>query len=161
MRLPRDPGGRFGSSGDVKLEFQARRDFLKSMQIETVEDLEMQLADLWKYFSSWVSLREKSSDSNRRRCPLKPFWEVVSRAVPSFGVITGVVRIAQRRPRMDSLARMGRGCLVTLAALVQTSTGSSSQAAIGFVVEHSREWMAEDGFNLDVTRRAGKLAFMS
>ena len=70
-------------------------------------------------------------------------------------------RIAQRRPRMESLARMGRGCLVTFAALVQTNTGSSSEAAIGFVVEHSREWMAEDGFKLDVTRRAGKLAFMT
>ena len=82
-------------------------------------------------------------------------------AVPFFGVVTGIVRIAQRRPRMDSLARMGRGVMVTMAALVQTNTGSSSQAAIGFLVEQTREWMAEDGFNLDVTRRAGKLAFMT
>jgi len=150
-----------GSSPVTRVEFQARRDFLKTMQIETVEDLEMQLADLWKYCVNWVSLRDRSSDSNRRRWPVKPFWAVVCGVVHAFGVVTGVVRIAQRRPRMDSLVRMGRGCLVTLAALVQTSTGSSSQAAIGFVVEHSREWMAEDGFNLDVTKRAGKLAFMT
>ena len=39
--------------------------------------------------------------------------------------------------------------------------GSSSQAAIGFLVEQTREWMVEGGFNLDVTRRAGKLAFMT
>jgi len=150
-----------GSSAVTRVEFQARRDFLKSMQIETVEDLEMQLADIWKYFTDWVSLRDQSSDSNRRRWPLKAFWAVVCGAVPCFGVVTGIVRIAQRRPRMDSLARMGRGVLVTMAALVQSNTGFSSQAAIGLLVEQTREWMAEDGFNLDVTRRAGKLAFMT
>jgi len=150
-----------GNSPVTRVEFQSRRDFLKSMQVETVEDLEMQLADLWKYFTSWVSLRDQSSDSNRRRWSLKPFWAVVCRAVPAFGVVTGVVRIAQRRPRMDSLARMGRGCLVSLAAMVQTNTGYSSQAAIGVLVEQTRDWMAEDGFRLDVTRRAGKLAFMT
>jgi len=123
--------------------------------------LEMQLPDLWKYFTDWVSLRDQSSDSNRRRWPVKAFWAVVRGAVPFFGVVTGIVRIAQRRPRMDSLARMGRGVMVTMAALVQTTTGSSSHAAIGFLVEQTREWMAEDGFNLDVTRRAGKLAFMT
>jgi len=150
-----------GSSPVTRVEFQARRDFLKSMQIETVEDLEMQLADLWKYCVNWVSLRDQSSDSNRRRWPVKPFWAVVCGAVPAFGAVTGVARIAQRRPRMESLARMGRGCLVTLTALVQTNTGCSPEAAIGFVVENSREWMAEDGFKLDATRRAGKLAFMT
>jgi len=150
-----------GNSPVTRVEYQARRDFLKSMQIETVEDLEMQLADLWKYYTDWVSLRDQSSDSNRRRWPVKPFWAVVRGAVPSFGQVTGVVRIAQRRPRMDSLARMGRGVMVTMAALVQTNTGSSSQAAIGLLVEQTREWLAEDGFNLDVTRRAGKLAFMT
>ena len=56
---------------------------------------------------------------------------------------------------------MGRGVMVTMAALVQTNTGSSSQAAIGLLVEQTKEWMSEDGFNLDVTRRAGKLAFMT
>jgi len=150
-----------GSSPVTRVEFQARRDFLKTMQIETVEDLEMQLADLWKYFTNWVSLRDQASDSNRRRWPVKAFWAVVCDAVPAFGVVTGIVRIAQRRPRMESLARMGRGCLVTLTALIQTNTGCSPEAAIGFVVENSREWMAEDGFKLDATRRAGKLAFMT
>jgi len=153
--------GRDGSSPVTRVEFQARRDFLKTMQIETVEDLEMQLADLWKYFTNWVSLRDQSSDSNRRRWPVKPFWAVVCGAVSSFGAVTGVVRIAQRRPRMDSLARMGRGCLVTLAALVQTNTGGSAQAAIGFIQDQTREWLVDGDFQQEVTRRAGKLAFMT
>jgi len=150
-----------GRSPVTRVEFQARRNFLKSMQIETVEDLEMQLADLWEYFGNWVSLRDQSSDSNRRRWPLKPFWQIVSDAVPVFGVVTGVVRIAQRRPRMESLSQMARGCLVTLTALVKTSTGSSSQAAIGFLEDQTKGWLADGDFQQEVDRRAGKLAFMT
>lgn len=150
-----------GKSAVTRVEFQARRPFLRSMQIETVEDLDNQLADLWKYFSDWVSLRDKSSDSNRRRWPVKPFWEIVCRAVPAFGVVTGVVRIAQRKPRVDSLSRLGRGVMVTLAALVQTDSGASFQAALGLVQERTKEWWADKEFKQDVARRAGRLAFMS
>jgi len=149
-----------GRSAVTRVEFQARRDFLRSMQIETVEDLDNQLADLWRYYIAWVSLRNKGGDSNRRRWPLKPFWEVVCNAVPAFGVVTGVVRIVQRRPRMESLAQMGRGCLITLAALVKTNTGGSSQAAIGFLEDQTKEWLANSDFQQEVTRRAGRLAFM-
>jgi len=150
-----------GKSPVTRVEFQARRDFLKTMQIETVEDLDNQLADLWKYFSGWVSLRDKSGDSNRRRWPLKVFWQVVCDAVSAFGVVTGVVRIAQRKPRIESLERLSRGLMVSLTAMVQSSTGASFQAALGFVQDQAREWVSEDGFKADVTRRAGRLAFMS
>jgi len=150
-----------GETPVTRVEFQARRDFLKSMQIDTVVDLENQLADLWEYFIAWVSLRDKSSDSNRRRWPVKPFWEIVTSAVPSFGVVTGVVRVAQRKPRVDSLARLGRGVMVTLAALVQTDSGASFHAAVGLVQERAREWVGDKDFQQDVARRAGRLAFMS
>jgi len=150
-----------GESPVTRVEFQARRDFLKSLQINTVEDLENQLADLWRYFSGWVSLRDKAADSNRRRWPVKPFWKMVIGAVPAFGVVTGVRRVAQRKPRIDSLSRLGRGVMVTLAALVQTDTGGSFQAAVGLVQERTREWIADDDFQRDVARRAGRLAFMS
>jgi len=151
-----------GKSAVTRVEFQARRGLLKTMQIETCEDLDNQLADLWKYFSgTWVSLRDKSGDSNRRRWRLKAFWRVVCEAVPAFGKVTGVVRIAQRKPRMESLERLSRGLMVSLIAMVQTNTDSSFQAALGIVQEKSWKWIKEDGFKVDVTRRAGKLAFMS
>ena len=150
-----------GESSVTRVEFQMRRDFLRSMQIETVKDLEAQLADVWQYCSTWVSLRDKGGDSNRRRWPVKSFWELVCKAVPAFGIVTGVMRIAQRKPRMESLFRLGRGVIVTLTALVQTNTGASFQAAVGVIQEQVREWRLTEGFEQDVARRAGRLAFMS
>jgi len=150
-----------GKSSVTRVEFQGRRDFLRTMQVETVADLEMQLADLWAYFTNWVSLRNKASDSNRRRWPLKAFWQVVRDAVPAFGVVTGVVRVAQRLPRAESLARLGRGVMVTLTALVQSNTGSTFQGALGYVQEQSKDWFTGLDFEADVGRRVGRLAFMS
>jgi len=150
-----------GVSPVTRVEFQARRRFLKSMQVETVEDLEDQLADLWKYFTIWVSLRDNGSDSNRRRWPVKSFWRIAVDAVPAFGQVTGVLRIAQRKPRVDSLSRLGRGVLVTLAALMQTDTGVSFQSAVGIVQERAKEWATGEHFERDVMRRAGRLAFMA
>lgn len=153
--------GWVAGSSVTRVEFQARRDFLRTVQVETVADLDMQLADLWKYFTSWVSLRDKTSDSNRRRWPLKAFWQIVRDAVPAFGVVTGVVRVAQRRPRAESLARLGRGVMVTLTALEQSSTGSTFQSALGYVQDQSKDWFAGLAFEADVGRRVGRLAFMS
>jgi len=150
-----------GVSPVTRVEYQGRRKFLKSMQVETVEDLENQLADLWRYFTSWLSLRDKGSDSNRRRWPVKSFWRIVVDAVPAFGQITGVLRIAQRKPRLDSLSRLGRGVMVTLTALIQTDSDVSFQAALGVVQERVKEWATGERFERDVTRRAGRLAFMA
>lgn len=150
-----------GVSPVTRVEFQARRRFLKSMQIETVEDLENQLADLWRYFTIWVSLRDRGSDSNRRRWPVKSFWKTAVDAVSAFGQVTGVLRIAQRRPRLDALSRLGRGVQVTLTALVQTDSDVSFQAAVGMVQERAKEWATGEHFERDVMRRAGRLAFMA
>jgi len=149
-----------GESPVTRVEFQARRDFLKSMQIDTVEDLDNQLADLWRYFMAWVSLRDRSNDSNRRRWPVKEFWRLVCDALPAFGMVTGVMRIAQRTPRVEALERLGRGVMVTLAALTATRTGFTSQSAIGHALERVKDWAAEDSFREEVVRRTGRLAFM-
>lgn len=153
----------------TRVEFQARRDHLKSQQIETVEDLERQLADLWKYFSDWVSLRdEDGNDSNRRRWPKKPFWETVCAAVPAFGVVTGVVRLTQRKPRVDALKRLGRGVMVSLAAISATTYQSSPghdiplEQAMGAVLEKTFfGWITDPEFREDVRLRAARLAVMT
>ena len=124
---------------------------------------------LWRFFVTWVSLRYKTSDSNRRRWPVQVFWQIVCNAVLNFGVVTGVARIVQRKPRMESLSRQVRGMLVTMAALEQTAPGvgdgwdteSGVLGAAGAVMDKVREWALEDGFRQEVNRRAGRLAFMS
>jgi len=157
-----------GTSPVTRVEFQARRQFLRTMDIETVVDLELQLADLWRYFSGWVSLRYKTNDSNRRRWPVQVFWQIVCDAVPTFGMVTGVARIVQRRPRIESLSRLGRGVLVSIAALAQTAPGvgdgwdteRGTLGAVESVLALVRDWLSDDSFQQDVGRRAGRMAFM-
>jgi len=158
-----------GEDAVSRVEFQARRDHLKSQQIDSVEDLERQLADLWKYFSDWVSLRdEDENDSNRRRWPKKPFWETVIGAVPAFGVVTGVVRLTQRKPRIDALKRLARGVLVSLAAMAATTYETvpghdiSLEQATGALLEKTFfGWITEPEFREDVRIRAARLAVMT
>jgi len=158
-----------GTSPVTRVEFQARRQFLRTMGIDTVAELEAGLADLWRYYRDWVSLRYKTNDSNRRRWPVQFFWKMVCDAVPSFGMVTGVARIAQRKPRMESLSRLGRGVLVSIAALAQTAPGvgdgwdteCGTLGAIESVLDKVRDWLSDDSFQQAVRRRAGRLAFMT
>ena len=88
--------------------------------------------------------------------------------MPTFGVVTGVARIVQRKPRMESLSRLVRGVLVSMVALEQTAPGigdgwdteSGVLGAAGSVMDRVCEWLLEDGFQQEVNRRAGRLAFM-
>jgi len=158
-----------GRSPVTRVEFQARRQFLRTMDIDTVAELEAQLADLWRYYRDWVSLRYKTNDSNRRRWPVQFFWKMVCDAVPNFGVVIGVARIVQRRPRMEMVDKLGRGILVTIAALEQTAppvgdgwdTERGTLGAVEAALARVRGWVSEDSFRRDVHRRAGRLAFMT
>ena len=71
------------------------------------------------------------------------------------------IEIAQRKPRLDSLSRLGRGVMVTLTALIQTDSDVSFEAALGAVQERAKEWATGELFERDVSRRAGRLAFMN
>jgi len=153
-----------GKSSVTRVEYQARRDFLKTMQIETVEDLENQMADLWRYYTDWVSLRDQSpTDSNRRRWPLKDFWLAVMKSSSAFGMVTGIVRLTQRKPRVDALNRLAQGVLVTLMALTVDPVGSNPR--LEDVQLHARSWLSGVLGGVDfgdrVKRRSGKLATMT
>jgi len=154
----------WGGGPVTRVEFQARRGFLKTMQIETVEDLENQMGDLWKYYMGWLSLRDQSStDSNNRRWPIKEFWSAVVRGGLAFGVVTGIVRLAQRKPKIDALERLGRGVLVTLTALLVDDP--AVDAGLAQQIEmHTRVWLAKvtsGDFEDRVRRRSGRLATMT
>ncbi len=157
-----------GESPVTRVEFQARRGHLVSQQIETMEDLERQLADLWCYFAGWVSLRDEGNDSNRRRWPVKPFWKLVEDAVSHFGRLTGIVRIAQRRPKIEALQRQAKGLMSSMVAHYMATFECSAgvpigfQAALGWVVEKLvPEWINDDEFRDKTTNRASKFAFMT
>jgi len=158
-----------GWSGGVvtRIEFAANRSHLKSQQIETVEDLEHQMADLWRYYTKdWFTLRDRGADTNNRRWKVKTFWKSVQRAKSEFGMVTGVRRMSQRTPRIENIKRLVRGGLVSLAALIETSYEDgggpiSTTQAIGWVQMRTiQDWFADASFADDVKRRSARLAPM-
>lgn len=153
-----------GESSVTRVEFQMRREFLKSMQVDTMQDLEVKLADLWAYVTNWLTLRDPNpKDRNRSRWPLKPFWDLVSKAdtVSLFGNMTGVMRITQRKPRFRSLEKFARGAQVSMVAVAaSTFDFVDVEAAINGVARYIVRWTEESQFMDDVEVRMARMALM-
>lgn len=152
-----------GQAPVTRVEFQMRRKFLGSMQIDTVKDLERQLGDLWRYLTDeWLQLKEADrTDSNHSRWQPKAFWKVAMGAVAAFGIVTGVARITQRRPRLDSLQRLARGVAVSLVATMATTFPDEPlQAAVRQYQRMSRAFLEGPAFEDAVGRRAAGLAML-
>ena len=49
----------------TRVEAQCRRNFLRSMQVETISDMDRTLPDIWTHFTSWLTLRDQNNDRNR------------------------------------------------------------------------------------------------
>jgi len=152
-----------GISPVTRVEFQCRRGFLKDMQISSIEDLDSCMGDLMRYLScKWLSLRDKNpTDSNRSRWPLKSFWLMVLKAGQNFGPVQGIVRLAQRKPKMDAIKRLVEGCLVTAVALmVDDPSGGTFQQQQA----HAKTWLQgvlNGDFSTRVISRSAKLASMT
>ena len=78
----------------TRVEFQCRRKFLRKYQVNTVADLDMEMADLWKYLTGrWLTIREVADDGHRHRWPTSDFWQCVENGEECFGTLTGVTRL--------------------------------------------------------------------
>lgn len=153
-----------GDTAVTRVEFQARRTHLKSQQITTIYDLESQMADLWRYFcKGWLSLRDQTGDTNRRRWPVKPFWKTVQGAISYFGSVTGVRRLTQRAPKLDKMGQLARGLLASMAALYQTTTENEPSkvtmaGAIAFLQYRViPEWISDPAFNAKVEKKIARM----
>ncbi|MBT4511534.1 MAG: hypothetical protein HOC20_04910 [Chloroflexi bacterium] len=145
----------------TRVEFQLRRDFLRTMQVETVDDLNAQIGDLWSYLTTkWLTLRKKGKDSNRSRWEIKPFWRVVQEALTLFGEPTGVIRVRQYKPKFTALKQQARGIMVTMAATVDMSMGLENSVSYGkkFVRQEIARMLDDPFIDLAIKRREAKLA---
>jgi hypothetical protein len=146
----------------TRVEFQCRRKYLKSMQTDSVQDLILQIADLWRNLVfEWLTIHEIGTDSHRNRWKLTEFWLLVQSALGNFGVVTGVSRLKQQRPRYQKISRQVRGHLVSLHALVMCSMNNASykfvQKQIANLIKH---YMYGTDFQDDVLRRKAKYSGM-
>ncbi len=146
----------------TRLEFQARRKIIRQMQIETLEDLFLQVPDLWRYLThEWLTIREPRDDSRRTRWPVSEFWRAVQQAGTTFGECTGVSRLKQMRPRFNRQERLARGVLISMAALSSKSLARGDAAYGKMVVKRMVEkWMADPSFEEEIEKRRSRFSSM-
>jgi hypothetical protein len=66
-----------GESKVLRLEFEIKRDALKTVKLDTLDSVLPRLSDLWRYATTeWLRLTvESEADSTRSRWPTHPLWD--------------------------------------------------------------------------------------
>ena len=139
----------------TRVEFQCRREFLRTIQTDTIEDLGYQLADLWRYLTNdWLTLREIGQDSHRDRWELTEFWKIAQESVGDFGQITGISRLKQKRPSFEKTRSQVRGHMVSLYAMVMASMNGSNFKMVNRQIKNLIKHIIMDPeFEVDVIDR--------
>jgi len=136
------------STGVWRVEFQIRRDLLRSLDIDTVDDLLAKAADLWRYLTTeWFSLR-LLDDPNATRRTVHPWWEVVQQCEERFGTGTGSCHRRQRQPsaKIEPSINLIAGLLVGVAARAGLRTFEDANALVSGALNtlfEKREFLTE------------------
>lgn len=98
-------------------EFQLRREPLKQLGINTVDDLLRQQGALWRYLTEdWLRLAiPNSDDATRTRWATHPVWQAIAQAQPSSQARLARFR-PQRLPREEWMLVNGLGGLTSFMA---------------------------------------------
>jgi hypothetical protein len=101
-----------------RCEFQMGREFLhnRAERIESLADLERNIARLWAYGMRWFSVRELTpADSHKSRWPVADWWSDLSTWEGAKG--EPLPRVKQVRPKFNRICEAGFGYLTTAMAL--------------------------------------------
>lgn len=99
-----------------RVEFQVRRQALRQLKFETLDDLEQKLGGLWEYLTSWFSLRLPDNRNSTRRT-VHPWWQAVAACAEKFGPAATVERSFEGEPADSSwYVSHCAGCLASFAA---------------------------------------------
>lgn len=113
----------------TRFEFHCKRPLLKEFGIDSIDDLEGTLPDLWQYLTEkWLMIcRPNKEDRNRSRWQPKGFWRTLQGVRSRFGEIAGVVRrIRQIRPPYNQLEAQTIGLVKSLVAWCSLSVGGGN-----------------------------------
>jgi len=147
----------------TRVEFQCRGRFLRTMQTCTAEELFDHLPDIARYLTQkWFTIRVPGTDSHRHRWAISDFWVMIQNAVSKFGMLSGVSRLRQKRPRLERLKAQARGLLVSIVALdCAGEDGKTTEAGQGTLWDLILAWLNDDHFLWDVQRRRALHASMT
>ena len=113
-----------GESKVIRVEFQARRSFLKEMSVDSFLSLCERLADMWRYYTcDWLTIRVPGADSHRHRWAVADWWQVAQAGFTLFGEACGVLRNKQHQYRYEHLMQQLRGLMKSATAVASNSNG--------------------------------------
>ena len=149
-----------GKTPVIRVEFQARRLFLKDMAVDNFDSLLERLADMWRYFThQWLTVRIPGEDKHRHRWPIIDWWVLIQGEYILFGEPLGVLRHKQPQVRYDHLMRQGKGVLLTAVAAASSRFGI--EHGIFKVVKDINEWFNDPGFKNEVAERSARISTIS
>lgn len=149
-----------GESTIVRVEFQARRNFLKKISVDSFSSLCERMADMWRYYThEWLTIRVPCGDSHRNRWPISEWWEMVQDGFNLFGKAYGVIPFKQRSLRYEHLMRQVRGVLISATAVACYRV--SMDKGYSTVNNDIKDWFTSNDFHRDVIERMASLANFS
>jgi hypothetical protein len=138
-----------------RVEYQMRREILRQLRIDTIEELQRQLAGLWRYLThDWFSLRRADNAHTTRRT-INPWWRTVVETAERFGPGCEVRRVFTGEPA-DSRWYVTHiaGCLAGFAA----SEGLSEfDESVTLLMERVQRYWKSRGFSTAVHAKLLKL----
>lgn len=149
-----------GESKVIRVEFQARRKFLKEMSVDSFLSLCERLADMWRYYThDWLTIRVPCADSHRHRWEVADWWKVIQDGFTLFGIAYGLLRMRQKQFKYAHLMRQARGVIVSATAVV----ASTFDIDYGYrkIESDIQEWLKSGDFRNSVIKRMSLIASLS
>jgi hypothetical protein len=148
-----------GISPVTRYEFQARRGFLKLMQVTTLIDLIQRLPDMWRYYTNdWIRVCDEGSTTNQARWYVKEYWQVLQSNCSLFGETFGILPYRVNKVKYEHLMKQSVGCLVTASAIM--AAGYGMEEGLFRVRQELRDILVSYDFRLEVEKRKGSVAHM-
>jgi hypothetical protein len=141
-----------------RVEFQMRRQAMKELNIESLEDLAKCLKGIWNYLTEeWLSFRLLDAVNTSRRT-VHPWWQAVSDAGEQFGGSVAVTRDYSKGGTASAewYVSHAAGCLVGFGARTEIDDIDS---ALGVLAEAIRSYWATRDFEERLRIARIKLGF--
>lgn len=148
-----------GENPVVRYEFQCRRNLLKEMSVNSMEELKERLADIWRYCThDWLRVCDQGANTNQSRWKSKDYWTLIQQSFSLFGQTYGVLRMKSKKVRYDHLLKQIRGCCVSAVAVV--SSGLGTNVGMFKLEKDLQSILKSEAFSADVAKRRGSAANM-
>jgi len=116
----------------VRVEFQARREFLKEVKMNTVEDLLKGSHEMWAYCTQkWLKFQDRPERHHTMRKNL-PFWDHIQDGYRGYQNSTPAVREAVKDTDTQMRVMQAMGSIVSLQAIEMEHRGAAVDSPVTY-----------------------------